>query len=60
MGAAAETPQHEVRGTWQGLDLEIRVGLGGAGSGFFPGEFCGQMSLVGYSPWGYKESDMTE
>ena len=25
-----------------------------------PGEFHGQMSLRGYSPWGYKESDMTE
>lgn len=30
MGAAAETPQHGVRGTWRGLDLKIRVGLGGA------------------------------
>ena len=27
---------------------------------FFPGEFCGQRSLVGYSPWRHKESDMTE
>ena len=26
----------------------------------FPGEFHGQRSLVGYSPWGRKESDMTE
>ena len=25
-----------------------------------PGEFCGQRSLEGYSPWGGKESDMTE
>ena len=25
-----------------------------------PGEFHGQRSLVGYSPWGCKESDMTE
>ena len=24
------------------------------------GELCGQRSLVGYSPWGRKESDMTE
>ena len=24
------------------------------------GEFQGQRSLVGYSPWGHKESDMTE
>ena len=28
---------------------------------FLPGEFHGQRShLVGYSPWGHKESDMTE
>ena len=24
-----------------------------------PGEFRGQRSLEGYSPWGHKESDMT-
>ena len=27
---------------------------------FLPGESQGQRSLVGYSPWGCKESDMTE
>ena len=27
---------------------------------FLPGESYGQRSLVGYSPWGCKESDMTE
>ena len=27
---------------------------------FLPGEFQGQRSLAGYSPWGHKESDMTE
>ena len=27
---------------------------------FLPGEFHGQRSLVGYSPWGRKESDRTE
>ena len=27
---------------------------------FFPGETRGQRSLAGYSPWGCKESDMTE
>ena len=26
----------------------------------WPGEFHGQRSLLGYSPWGHKESDMTE
>ena len=27
---------------------------------FLPGEFDGQRNLAGYSPWGYKKSDMTE
>ena len=27
---------------------------------FLPGEFHGQRSLVCYSPWGHRESDMTE
>ena len=27
---------------------------------FFPGEFHGQRSLAGYSPYGHKEPDMTE
>ena len=27
---------------------------------FVPGESHGQRSLVGYSPWGGKESNMTE
>ena len=27
---------------------------------FLPGKFHGQMSLAGYSPWGHKESDVTE
>ena len=27
---------------------------------FLPGEFHGQRSLEGYSPWSHKESDMTE
>ena len=27
---------------------------------FLPGEFQGQRSLVGYNPWGLKESDTTE
>ena len=27
---------------------------------FLPGEFHGQRSLAGCSPWGFKESDMTE
>ena len=41
-------------------------GLGrypGEGNGypvFLPGDFHGQRSLVGYSPWSLKELDMTE
>ena len=27
---------------------------------FLPGEFYGLGSLVAYSPWGWRESDMTE
>ena len=27
---------------------------------FFPGEFHEQRNLAGYTPWGCKESDMTE
>ena len=27
---------------------------------YLPGKFHGQRSLVGYSPWGRKESDKTE
>ena len=27
---------------------------------FLPGKFHGQRNLVGYSPWGHKESDTTE
>ena len=27
---------------------------------FLPGESHGQRSLVGYSPWGHKDSDTTE
>ena len=27
---------------------------------FWPGEFHGQRSLTGYSPWGNKEWDMTK
>ena len=27
---------------------------------FLPGKFHGQQSLVGYSPWGHKETDTAE
>ena len=49
-------------------DLGSIPGLGrfpGEGNGnpfkvFLPGESYGRRSLVGYSPWGRKESDTTE
>ena len=49
-------------------DVGSIPGLGrspGEGNGyplpvFLPGEFNEQRSLVGYSPWGRRESDMTE
>ena len=49
-------------------DMGLIPGFGrspGEGNGnptllFLPGGFHGQRSLVGYSPWGCKESDMTE
>ena len=28
--------------------------------GFLPGKFQGQRNLAGYSPWGHKQSDITE
>ena len=37
---------------WRGKKLLTLV--------FWPGEFHGQRSLAGYSPWGRKESNMTE
>ena len=48
-------------------DVSSILGLGrspGEGNGnpllFLPGEFHGQRSLMGYSPWRCKESDITE
>ena len=45
----------------QSLDQEEPLEKGMATTSvFLPGEFHGWKSLAGYSPWGYKESDMTE
>ena len=48
-------------------DVGLIPGSGGSPGGkwhptpvFLPGESHGQRSLVDYSPWGRKESDMTE
>ena len=44
----------------QSLGQEGPLEKGMATPVFLPGRFCGQRSLVGYSLWGRKESDMTE
>ena len=48
--------------TWvQSLGLEDLLEKGMATTPVsLPGEFHGQRSLAGYSPWGCKELDMTE
>ena len=35
-------------------------GEGNGYSALLPGQFRGQRSMVDYSPWGHKESDITE
>ena len=46
-------------------DADSIPGLGRSPGGgptpvYLPGKFHGQRSLIGYSPWGYKELDVTE
>ena len=43
-----------------GLGRSLEEGLATQLQYFLPGEFHGQRSLTGYSPWGHKEADMTE
>ena len=51
-----------MRETWvRSLGWEDPLGEGMATAPvFLPGESHGQRMLEGYSPWGFKESDMTE
>ena len=44
----------------QSLSLEDPLEEGMLTPVFLPGESHGQRSLEDYSPWGHKESDMTE
>ena len=44
----------------QSLGRSPREGNGKPTPVFFPGKFHGQRSVVGYSPWAHKESDVTE
>ena len=43
-----------------GSEGSPRVGNGQPTPVFLPGKSHGQRSLVGYTPWGSKESDTTE
>ena len=52
-----ETQETGVRSLGQEEPLEEGMATH---SSFLPGESHGQRSLAGYSPWGCKESNMTE
>ena len=54
-GKAMQEPQVQSLGQEYPLEKEMATL-----SRFLPAEFHGERSLVGYSPWGHKESDMTE
>ena len=47
-------------GSIPGLGRSPGEGNGNPLPAFLPGKSHGERSLVGYSPWGRKESDMTE
>ena len=54
---ACQSRRHRDKGSILGSG---RSPGGGHGNPLLPGESHGQRSLVGYSPWGRKESDITE
>ena len=56
----AVSQQHKYQIYLGGLELLCGEGNGNPTPVFLPEEFHGQRSLAGYSPWGHKESDMTE
>ena len=49
-----------MQGSIPGLGRFPEEGTGKPTPVFLPGEFHGQRRLVGYSPYGQKELDMTE
>ena len=58
---ARDTRDTRDTGSIPGSGRFLRVGNGNPLQPIFlPGDFHGQRSLVGYSPWGCKESDTTE
>ena len=62
-GSAVKNPpaRQETRETkFQSLGQEDPLKEEMSTSVFLPGKFHGQRSLAGWSPWGLKESDMTE
>ena len=52
-------PARQETGSIPGSGRSPGEGNGNPPPIFLPGEFHGQRSLVGYSPWGCKESDTT-
>ena len=56
---ACQCWRHRDAGSIPGWEDPLEKGMGTTPV-FLPGEFHGQRSLVGYSPWDHKESDMTE
>ena len=48
----------EMQGLTLGQDDPLEKGMATTPV-FLPGEFYGQRSMVGYSPWGFKEMDTT-
>ena len=50
----------ETQVKFQGWEDPLEKGMAIPTPVFLPGEFHVQKSLVGYSPWSCKESDMTE
>ena len=51
---------HETQVQSLGQEGALKKGMATHCLVFLPGEFHGQRSLVGYSPWGCKKSDKTE
>ena len=62
-GVKNPTAMQETRETWVqslGQKEPLERSMATHSSGFLPGESHEQRSLVGYSPWGHRELDMTE
>ena len=62
VGKCKENPgvHIEAQGCFQAGDFKIQPRTWQPTPVFLPSQFHGQRSLGGYSPWGHKESEMTE